>query len=697
MTDGTVLVQDLGPTVGGSPNWWRLTPDNTGSYVNGAWSQVTSMPDNYSPHAYASAVLPDGRLVVEGGEQEAGVGSLSNRGAIYDPVANTWTMVSPPNGGAGDWYRIGDAPSEVLADGRWLLGDSGSFTTADAIFDAATLTWTIPSGPGRIIGHAEAGFTLLPNGKVLSVDVIPPACTTQSAEMFDPAILGWSSAGVTPAPLVACGNTNEIGPQIMMYNGEVFVEGMTPATAFYNPATGTWSAGPNLPVVGGQQLQAWDSSAAVLPDGNVLVAANAPDQCAPPTHFFLFDGTAFTQVPDNATSSLRNNCNTNMLLLPTGQVLYTAGLGPAGMEIFTDPGAPNASAAPQISIYPGRLAAGTTYQLVGFQLNGLSDGSAFGDEYENSTDYPLVQIANDGTGDVAYARTSDMTNRSIAPGAPSCTSFTLPAGIETGTGELRVIANGIASAPVPVTVGAGGSNQHACPNYTLSLSKAGNGSGTVTSSAAGIACGATCSQAYPNGTIVTLSPAAAVGSVFVGWSGAGCSGAASCIATMNSDTSVTATFSLIPETLDVHKKGDGAGTVTSAPAGISCGTTCTSSYDYGTSVMLAPSAATGSSFAGWADDCTGKAGCVVAMTAAHSVTASFLKDCTVPKLKGKRLKAAKRAIRAHDCSVGRIKRAFSMRVKKGRVISQKPKPHKRLRHGAKVNLTVSKGQRPARA
>src|SRR5205823_443386 len=114
------------------------------------------------------------------------------------------------------------------------------------------------------------------------------------------------------------------------------------------------------------------------------------------------------------------------------------------------------------------------------------------------------------------------------------------------------IANGIASAPVPVTVGAGGSNQHVCPNYTLSLAKAGNGSGTVTSSAAGIACGATCSQAYPNGTIVTLSPAAAVGSVFVGWSD--CSGTASCIATIDSDTSVTATFSLIPETLDVHKK-----------------------------------------------------------------------------------------------------------------------------------------------
>jgi beta-lactam-binding protein with PASTA domain len=81
------------------------------------------------------------------------------------------------------------------------------------------------------------------------------------------------------------------------------------------------------------------------------------------------------------------------------------------------------------------------------------------------------------------------------------------------------------------------------------------------------------------------------------------------------------------------------------------------------------------------------------MTAATSVEAYFLRDCVVPRVKGKVLRAAKRALKAHDCSVGKIGRAFSKHVKKGRVISQKPKPHRLLRHGAKVRLTVSKGRK----
>jgi hypothetical protein len=689
LTDGTVLVQDLSPRAGGSPNWWRLTPDSSGSYVGGTWSQVASMPNGYPPHAYASAVLPDGRLAVEGGEQLDRVSVWSNLGAIYDPVANTWTMVSPPSG----WQYIGDAPSVVLADGRWLLGDSGSATADDAVFNPANLTWTTNGGAGRVEGNAEAGFTLLPNGKVLSVDVLPPACTTRTTELFDPATLAWSSAGLTPAPLVVCGDLSEIGPQILMYNGKVFFEGATPATAFYDTATGTWSAGPNLPVLAGQQLQAWDSGAALLPDGKVLVAPNAPGDCQPPTHFFLFDGTGFTQVSDNATSSIPTGCNTYMLLLPTGQVLYTPGLGSTSMEVFTDPGSPNPAWAPTITSYPSKLATGVTYSLAGLQLNGLSDGAAFGDDYQDSTDYPLVQITNDGTGDVAYARTSGMSNRSIRPGESSCTDFTLPAGFEPGTGEMRVIANGIASNPVPVTIGAGGSGTHACPDYTLSLAKAGAGSGTVTSSQAGIVCGSACSHAFPNGTIVTLTAAPATGSVLTGWSGGGCSGSGACIVTLNADTSVTATFGLAPETLTISRRGDGSGTVTSAPAGISCGTSCSHDYSYGSSVTLTAVARTGSSFNGWAGPCTGRASCVVALTAATSVEAFFLKDCAVPKLVGKSLAKAKRALKAHDCSVGKISRAFSRHVKKGHVISQRPKPHKLLTHGAKVRLTVSKGRK----
>jgi beta-lactam-binding protein with PASTA domain len=114
---------------------------------------------------------------------------------------------------------------------------------------------------------------------------------------------------------------------------------------------------------------------------------------------------------------------------------------------------------------------------------------------------------------------------------------------------------------------------------------------------------------------VTLTAQPAAGSTFGGWSGGGCSGTGTCTVTTNADTTVTATFSLIPT------------------------------------------------------------------------------KCVVPKVKGKTLSAAKRAIKAHHCSAGRVTRAASRTVKKGHVISQKPKPGSRLKHGAKVNLVVSKGRR----
>jgi eukaryotic-like serine/threonine-protein kinase len=67
--------------------------------------------------------------------------------------------------------------------------------------------------------------------------------------------------------------------------------------------------------------------------------------------------------------------------------------------------------------------------------------------------------------------------------------------------------------------------------------------------------------------------------------------------------------------------------------------------------------------------------------------------CTVPRVTGKTLPAAERAIARADCRVGKIRRAYSMSVKRGRVISQKPKPGTVLPKRGKVNLVVSRGRR----
>ncbi|MEI6205690.1 MAG: FG-GAP-like repeat-containing protein [Desulfuromonadales bacterium] len=75
--------------------------------------------------------------------------------------------------------------------------------------------------------------------------------------------------------------------------------------------------------------------------------------------------------------------------------------------------------------------------------------------------------------------------------------------------------------------------------------------------------------------------------------------------------------------LTAAKSGSGSGTVTSNPTGISCGSTCSSSFTSGTSVTLTASPDSGSTFAGWSGACSGTGTCNVTMSAAKSVTATF--------------------------------------------------------------------------
>jgi uncharacterized protein (DUF2141 family) len=158
--------------------------------------------------------------------------------------------------------------------------------------------------------------------------------------------------------------------------------------------------------------------------------------------------------------------------------------------------------------------------------------------------------------------------------------------------------------------------------YTLTVARDGTGSGTVTSSPAGIDCGADCGESYATGAEVTLTATAATGSVFAGWSG-DCAGTGACVITMGDTRSVTATFDLARHELSVTTDGTGSGTVTSLPAGIDCGADCSEPFDHGTIVTLTPSADAGSSFTGWGGDCSGSGACTVTMDAARSVTATF--------------------------------------------------------------------------
>jgi hypothetical protein len=138
-SDGTVLVHDEpdNNVTGGTNQWWRLTPAANGSYIDGTWSKIASMPADYSPLYFASAILPDGRMIVEGGEYIGDNAVWSNQGEIYNPVTNTWRSVAPPAG----WTNMGDAASEVLDNGTFMLQQpcNTCLTDPDPVVDQALL------------------------------------------------------------------------------------------------------------------------------------------------------------------------------------------------------------------------------------------------------------------------------------------------------------------------------------------------------------------------------------------------------------------------------------------------------------------------------------------------------------------------------------------------------------------------------
>lgn len=471
-SNGTVLVHDEPDSnkLAATNAWYALTPNSKGSYIDGTWSKIAPMPDGYAPLYFASAILPDGRMIVEGGEYLGNKAAWTSKGAIYNPVTNTWASVAPPLG----WTNIGDAASDVLTNGTFMLEHACNTCLTDpeasiddALLNAKTLTWKVIPGLGKEDPNDEEGWTLEPSGQLMTVEV----WALPQAQLFNPSTKSWTFAGamapggdpVDPYPVV------EIGPQVEMPGGNTFVVGggsstqeppkctthAKTQTALYHykvNGAGRWTAGPEIPAIGGKEYDSTDGPGSILPDGNVLFDVSA---CVynTPTHFFVYHASTnkLTQVPDAPNAPNVTSYQTRMLALPNGQVLYSD--GSSHMEVYTAGGTPKRSWRPSItSLTSTALAPGRTYTLSGKQLAGLDPGATYGDDVQDNTNYPLVRITNSATGTVTYARTSDWTSVSVNPGTGSSTRFTLPPNTPAGRSKLVVVANGIASPPRTVQV-----------------------------------------------------------------------------------------------------------------------------------------------------------------------------------------------------------------------------------------------------
>ena len=177
--------------------------------------------------------------------------------------------------------------------------------------------------------------------------------------------------------------------------------------------------------------------------------------CSNRVETFWFSARAGRSTSGTASTLTQLNgdivCSGPPLLLPTGQVLL---LGYSSVVLYTPTGSAARSLVADDQDLPKTLTRGQTYKITGTQFNGFGQAMSFGDEYENATNYPLVRITitRREQGLLRADPRSQHDGRRHRQTLPVSTNFDVPAKMDTGASKLVVVANGIASKPVKVTI-----------------------------------------------------------------------------------------------------------------------------------------------------------------------------------------------------------------------------------------------------
>ncbi|HXB10436.1 MAG TPA: kelch repeat-containing protein, partial [Bacteroidia bacterium] len=243
LTDGRVISHtNLGGNFG--THWDRLTPDSTGSYINGTWD-VTMAPMLNDRLFFSTQVLQDGRVYVAGGEY----GNGDTAAEVYNPLNNTWTRAST---GLPHGWQIYDGNSEILYNGMVLEGPQiGASPSFDNLL-WSPVTMSFSPAPSSFYNHDEAQWLKLPDSSVLFVGI-----ASNKSNRYIPVLNIWVKDDTVPVKLYdAVGE--EAGAALMLPNGKAIFFGATGHNAIYTPSGdtshGVWTAAADFPKVGAVQV-----------------------------------------------------------------------------------------------------------------------------------------------------------------------------------------------------------------------------------------------------------------------------------------------------------------------------------------------------------------------------------------------------------------------------------------------------------
>ena len=442
LTDGTVLVQGYQ-----GQDWYKLTPDNTGSYVNGTWTQLASLASNYDPYAMAEAVLADGRVLIEGGEYNFGSFSFTNLGAVYDPLANTWTPLTPPAG----WDYIGDSPCAVLPNGHFIIGRKFDMQMAELDpahhdLDRAGLVRQERLERRRRLDaaarrHAADGRRS-EQPQLGALHSFAAALGLRRQHRRQPA----RSAGSRLHPLrwrsvLPSGRNRQRSPASRWIGLRHRCDALR-VRAPVTPPSIVPDATPNRSRhVDCRARTSRTATAPTITGRCCCPTARCWWKAASPDGFYEWDGTNFT-----ATLSSFGGTSDHSAERPGAGWRHRRSTRPAAAGC-------RSGRRSSLSL-PRSVTRGQTYHVIGRQFNGWSQAASFGDEFQTATNYPLVRITNIATGHVFYARTHDHSTMGVVTrSTPTYTHFDVPRGHGDGSrASWMVVANGIRSNAMNITV-----------------------------------------------------------------------------------------------------------------------------------------------------------------------------------------------------------------------------------------------------
>jgi hypothetical protein len=465
LMDGSVII-DAGR------GWYRLTPNRQGSYLNGIWTRITDRPVVRS--TYASTLMGDGRLMCVYGEFGADASTGLSDLDIYDPDTDTWSRVTPSWSLADMWDS--DNPVTILADGKVLIGTGYAESTfvqhkQSMVYDPATNLLTQVEDP--TFPMLETSLQLLQNGNVLHY--CGNGTSTLGAETYDPATQLWTSTATPPNIQAVVDLVNyfiyDMGRTLLMHNGDVYILGNLDGRVAKYSAAGAWSLATAMPIIAGQTYRAaqMDQPAVVMCNGNALVAAGEYPPTDPfwngPCKWLEFDGTTWGELATQPTPGLNVNYWDFAIPLPDGNVLCSNSA--RELFLFTPTSkAPPPTSRPVISSIVNSVGAtvttlsatGGTYTVKGTRLNGCTTGAGNKDENSVNTNFPIVRLEY-VSGVVVYCPTSNprlqstgATYMGVDPTASTQADFTIPQDAPNGSATLVVVASGIGSIGVAVTI-----------------------------------------------------------------------------------------------------------------------------------------------------------------------------------------------------------------------------------------------------